>query len=334
MNEVIFKIFNTGLIDEGVSEALKTSIALGAILAPTFYLMNVVWNFSVTTLKNFGTRPTSMFDRMELIRASILWFILTVGYIPIFGTIVKLGDTLGRYSVPKSSVVADGKGMLSENYNNQLSKESDASKDAKGQQQQSGQESNASEPVTFWDLLRGGWNTLVLSISGAAWGLASVVVRSIVLMFAIILAKIFYVIGPVVIAFSILPVFKEKFSQWSGVFLNCLCVPFTMNLLDTIIFSVIGKAWTGEAYASPYSITIFGVCMTVCYALAFWITSFYCGSSGASKIMSTAVTAATQGASMVLARASGASTSSEPATAAAGGANIIEDKQPQQPTTK
>lgn len=325
MNEVIEALFNASLIDEGVNEAVGVSITLGAILAPLFFLGNVVWNFSVATLKNFGQRPTILFDRMELVRASILWFILTIGYQPIFGTFAKLGEALGRYSTSKTVAVANGKNKLADNYSAQLQKETDAAKQgeqpANQEQQTQQQQPPADDSISMWDVIKGGWNTIILSVWGAAWGLLCVIVRVVVLTFSIVLAKIFYAIGPIVIAFSILPVFKDKFGQWAGVYLNCLCVPFTMNLLDTIIFSVIGKAWTGESLASPYSTMIFGMCMTICYALAFWITSFYCGSSGAAKIMSTAVSVATQAATMAMSGgASGAAGSS------ATGKNIIEDK--------
>jgi hypothetical protein len=336
MNEIIQTLFSTSLIDEGVNEAVGMSIRLGAVLAPLFFLGNVAWNFGVTTLKNFGQRPTILFDRMELVRASILWFMLTIGYQPIFGTFAHLGEALGRYSMSKSAAVANGKNKLADNYSNQLQKETDAAKQGeqpptKGEQPLP-QQPPADDSISLWDVIKGGWNTIILSVYGAAWGLLCVIVRVVVLVFAIILAKIFYAIGPVVIAFSILPVFKDKFGQWAGVYLNCLCVPFTMNLLDTIVFSVIGKAWTGEALASPFSTTIFGICMTVCYALAFWITSFYCGSSGAAKIMSTAVSVATQAATMAM--SGGAASAAGASGGSGGGKNIIEDKSKnQEPAT-
>lgn len=326
MNEVIFKIFNADLIDTGVRDAVAVSIKLGAILAPLFFLGNVAFNFAATTVKNFGVRPTTLFDRMELIRACVLWFILTAGYVPIFGSIAKLGDTLGRYSYPTSTAVAGGKSKIAEKYNYELNPEPDG-------QKQNNNEKSKDEAISIFQFLKNGWNFIVLSISGAFWGLLSVIVRAIVLMFAIILAKIFYAIGPVVIAFSILPVFKDKFAQWSGVYLNCLCVPFTMNLLDTIIFSVVDNAWAGDEVASPYSITIFGVCMTICYALSFWITSFYCGSSGASKVLSTFVATATQAANLALGGAGKGGTASEPGKG--NSPNIIEDSSKnQQPPTK
>lgn len=323
MNEVIQDLFHADLIDAGVRDAVGVSIRIGAILAPLFFLGNVGWNFASTTIRNFGQRPSILFDKAELARACVLWFILTAGYVPIFSTFAKLGEALGRYTTPSSSTVGAGKNKLSNHYAHEL-----------GSDQQHGN-NGASQPpeqssvnsVSVWNLLTRGWNTLILTISGAAWGFLSIIVRAVVLMFAIILAKIFYAIGPVVIAFSILPVFKDKFGQWAGVYLNVLCVPFTMNLLDTIIFSVVGRAWEGVEAASPYSITVFGVCMTICYALSFWITSFFCGSSGAAKIMSTAVSVATQAAGMAMSGGA-ASGGGGSATASAGGGttNIVEDK--------
>jgi hypothetical protein len=323
MNEVINSFFDTGLLDEGVDDAVMKAIVLGSILAPLFFLGSIVWNFATTTLKNAGERP-HLFNRMELIRACLVWFILSFGYVPIFGTFARIGEALGRYSISNSQVVKDVKKVVTEQYTNELKKEAEQpTEETQNNPKTPDQELTNEESVSAWDVVKGGINTIVLAVSGAAWGLLSVIIRSVVLMFAIIMAKLFYVIGPVVLSFSILPVFKDKVGQWVGVYLNCLCIPFTMNLLDTIVFSVVGKAYTGDSIANPMVISIFGICMTVCYALSFWVTSFYCGSSGAAKVMSTAVGAAAQAISMGVGKfaASGAAS----ASGGSSGGNIIED---------
>ncbi|MFZ1806406.1 MAG: type IV secretion system protein [Cyclobacteriaceae bacterium] len=319
MNEVVLRFFDTGLIDEGVNDAVLTAIFVGSILAPLFFLGNVVWNFATTTIKNVGERP-QLFNRMELIRACILWFILSVGYVPIFGTFARIGEALGRYSISDSKAIVDGKKAITDQYNNELTKEAEQSPDEPTEEAKTPDEKiSPDESISAWDIVRGGINTFVLTMSGAIWGLLSVIIRSVVLMFAIIMAKLFYVIGPVVLAFSILPIFKDKLNQWVGVYLNCLCIPLTMNLLDTIIFSVVGKAYSGDSLADPAAITMFGIVMTICYALSFWVTSFYCGSSGAAKVMSTAVGAATTAVSMGVGKIASA------AAAARSGGGIIEN---------
>jgi hypothetical protein len=321
MNEVITSFFNNGLLDEGVNDAVFKAILVASILAPLFFLANVVWNFATTTLKNAGARP-QLFNREELIRACVIWFILSVGYVPIFGTFARVGEALGRYSISDSKVIADGKKAIADQYNNELQKEAEQSPDEPQEDAKTPtDELSKDESISAWDIIKGGINTFVLTMSGAIWGLLSVVVRSVVLMFAIIMAKLFYVIGPIVLAFSILPVFKDKLNQWVGVYLNCLCIPFTMNLLDTIVFSVVGKAYSGDSIADPVAITMFGVCMTICYALSFWVTSFYCGSSGAAKVMSTAIGAATTAISMGAGMMAGGAS----AAGSGSGGNIIED---------
>jgi TrbL/VirB6 plasmid conjugal transfer protein len=324
MNEVINSFFDTGLLDEGVNDAVLKAILVGSILAPLFFLGSVVWNFATTTLKNVGERP-HLFNRMELIRACVIWFILSFGYVPIFGTFARVGEALGRYSISDSQVVKNGKQAVTNQFTNELKKEAEQpTEETQSDPKTSNQKLTTEESISAWDIVKGGINTIVLAVSGAAWGLLSVIIRSVVLMFAIIMAKLFYVIGPVVLAFSILPIFKDKVGQWLGVYLNCLCIPFTMNLLDTIVFSVVGKAYTGDSLANPMVISMFGICMTVCYALSFWVTSFYCGSSGAAKVMSTAVGAAAQAISMGMGKfaASGAAAASG---AGGGSGNIIED---------
>lgn len=321
MNEVINSFFDTGLLDEGVNDAVFKAILVGSILAPLFFLGSVVWNFATTTLKNVGERP-HLFNRMELIRACVIWFILSFGYVPIFGTFARVGEALGRYSISDSKLVKDGKKVVTEQYTNELKKEAEQStEETQNEPKTSEQKLTPDESISTWDIVKGGINTVVLAVSGAVWGLLSVVIRSVVLMFAIIMAKLFYVIGPVVLAFSILPIFKDKVGQWLGVYLNCLCIPFTMNLLDTIVFSVVGKAYTGESIADPVVISIFGICMTICYALSFWVTSFYCGSSGAAKVLSTAVGVAAQAVSAGM----GSIAAAGAAKAGGSGGNIIED---------
>jgi hypothetical protein len=182
---------------------------------------------------------------------------------------------------------------------------------------------NPEDASSMWDLIKGGVNTVVFSLFSAGTLMVASIIRFVVEAFALMISKLFYAIGPIVIAFSILPVFKDKFSQWFGVYVNCLCVPFTCNLLDTIYFSIINEGMKGEVLANPISLSIFNLVFIVCYCLTFWVTSFYAGSSGAGKVLSTAVGAATTIASMGAGMlASGASAA---ASGGSKGGNIIED---------
>jgi hypothetical protein len=124
MNEVINSFFDTGLLDEGVTDAALKAILVGSILAPLFFLGSVVWNFATTTLKNVGERP-HLFNRMELIRACVVWFILSFGYVPIFGTFARVGEALGRYSISDSQVVENGKQAVTNQFTNELKKEAE-----------------------------------------------------------------------------------------------------------------------------------------------------------------------------------------------------------------
>jgi hypothetical protein len=124
MEEVIRLILESKLIDKGVDAAAQKSMMLGGILAPLFFLGTVVYNFAKTTMANAGSKP-KMFERTELIRAGVLWFILTVGYFPIFGSIAKLGEVLGRYSTDSSVAVVQGKEKMAEYVGNELKKEAE-----------------------------------------------------------------------------------------------------------------------------------------------------------------------------------------------------------------
>ena len=185
MNEIVNSFFGTGLLDEGVNDAVLKAILVGSILAPLFFLGSVGWNFATTTLKNTGERPQT-FDRMELIRACIIWFILSFGYVPIFGTFARIGEALGRYSVSDSQVIKNGKQAITNQYTNELKKEAEQPTDeTQNNPKTPDQELKSDESISAWDIVKGGINTIVLAVSGAAWGLPSVIIRSVVLMFAI-----------------------------------------------------------------------------------------------------------------------------------------------------
>lgn len=322
MEEIVRLILESKLIDAGTDAATQKSMILGSILAPLFFLATVVWNFATTTLKNFGERP-QMFNRMELIRACVLWFILTIGYIPIFGSLANIGEALGRYSADSSSAVTAGKEKMSGFVAKELEKEADASKEEAGDDASTNIEKQQPEDsMSAWDLITGGINSFIFASFSAGTMVISSIIRIVVEAFALMISKLFYAIGPIVIAFSILPAFKDKFNQWFGVYVNCLCVPFTCNLLDTIYFSIINEGLTGDVVANPVALSIFNLVFIICYCLVFWVTSFYAGSSGAAKVLSTAVSAATTAISMGAGAIAGGVGG---AAGGSGGGNIIED---------
>jgi hypothetical protein len=321
MEEIVRLILESELIDAGAEAAAQKSMILGGILAPLFFLATVVWNFATTTIKNVGERP-QLFNRMELIRACVLWFILTIGYFPIFGSLANIGEALGRYSVDSSGAVQSGKEKMSGYVADELEKEAEASKEQAGDNPSTSTEKQEKDDtMSTWDLVTGGINTFVFASFSAGTLVISSIIRIVVEAFALMISKLFYAIGPIVIAFSILPVFKDKFSQWFGVYVNCLCVPFTCNLLDTIYYSIINQGLTGEAIANPIALSVFNLVFIICYCLVFWVTSFYAGSSGAAKVLSTAVGAATTAISMGAGLVAGGGA----ATVSGGGGNIIED---------
>jgi hypothetical protein len=324
MEEIVRLILESKLIDAGTDAAAQKSMILGGILAPIFFLATVVWNFATTTIKNVGERP-QLFNRMELIRACVLWFILTIGYFPIFGSLANIGEALGRYSVDSSTSVKNGKEKMSGYVTKELEKEAEASKEQAGEDANTNtEEQQPEDTMSAWDLVTGGINTFIFASFSAGTLIISSIIRIVVEAFALMISKLFYAIGPIVIAFSILPVFKDKFSQWFGVYVNCLCVPFTCNLLDTIYYSIINAGLTGEAVANPIALSVFNLVFIICYCLVFWVTSFYAGSSGAAKVLSTAVGAATTAISMGAGALAGGAASAA-GGAGGGGGNIIED---------
>ena len=117
-----------------------------------------------------------------------------------------------------------------------------------------------------------------------------------------LLSKIFYVIGPLAITFSILPVFKDKLDKWFSVWLGVTMNLLTLNLLTTILVSVTMESIeamgtsvvSGTAIPTGnLSMIFFNAIIFILYALSFWITGYMVGNSDAGKVLSTGVAAGT-----------------------------------------
>lgn len=106
------------------------------------------------------------------------------------------------------------------------------------------------------------------------------------------------VIGPLAIAFSILPIFKDKYAEWLGTWLNSGFVLITFNIIDHFVIAMYNIVYGLAIKTGPGSMGIaFAIiCISpILYLSVFWLTSKYVGSKDggmiAGKTISTAITA-------------------------------------------
>jgi|GEM_PF-2371480 len=326
-SSIVSNFYSDTLIDGATLTATGYSIAVVTALVPILYGFSVVWDIVNRALNTIeGERP-AYFSKKELVRLGAIVLIAGPGYLAVFYPLATAADAINHATRPASAIDQNINAFIDYSQN-QIPQSADT---VLGSQPPvlptPGQGGSSGSGFSFgkaWDALVGGVYSIISEILTSITLVIVGIVRNIIVVMSIVLARIFFALGPLAIAFSILPMFKDKIVNWFGVFLNILFVPLTCNLLDVIIFSNLNVAIRGLTTDSPDMVLIFNVVMIVCYCLAFWLTSFYVGSSAAGRVLSTAVAGATSVVTGLYGAAAGGAGAA--ASGAAGKAgNIIEN---------
>jgi hypothetical protein len=141
--------------------------------------------------------------------------------------------------------------------------------------------------------------------------------------------KILICLGPLAIAFSILPLFRKGVEMWFSTIITTLFVFTTLNILEHI--QMAGLAYFKKegifavASEGPYAMMTFELVNLILYTMAFWLTGKVVGKGDAGRVLSKTIgiaalaagAAVTGGASAV----AGGATSAGSAVQA--GANVI-----------
>lgn len=324
-------IYQSPTIDAATLKAAGKCIIIAEVLIPIFFGFAIVYDLIMRTAGMLDGDKPNYFSKKELIRLMGIMFVAGPLYLGIFWPLQRISFALSKAT---SASVADY-GANKDSFINKIKEE--ATKDKKegspGEDLNGppvagtvpAPEAKAEDDISFSDIFMGVVN-IWLFLQNALLSLSSIlitVVSIVVKLLAAVLSKVFFAIGPLAVAFSMLPIFKDKFGQWFGVYLNLLCVPITINILDFIFYGSVLEAMKGEGFMNPLMQIALYVAMIVCYCLTFWITSFFVGSSSAGRVLSTATTMATSAIGFLAGGAGGAMASGGSSGGSKG--NIFED---------
>lgn len=295
-------IANGKLIDDATMEISLKVMAIAAVLGPFFYAGTLTYNFLHNLLVTLPSGKLQVFDRQEFVRVTVLYLIATVGYYPLVGTVTVIGGIL--QDIPAYSKSQAVQKALYKNYE-QIGTALHGMVDSSLKGDFGDAASSAGDAL---DEIA---NTAMVAsgISGAWYGAQDLLVSSaagiiqwFVEAFAVVLTKLLFVLGPLAAVFSIFPFNKDKFEKWFGIYLNVLCIPLTCALLDSLY-----NAFLGDSIANfgENDFGSFEIMYIATYCLVPWITSWYVGSSDASKVMSMALAVATTAVAKTSAAAGG-----------------------------
>ncbi len=310
--DLVKAIFGSENLTQSVDDLTHYMVVVALALLPFFYALAFGWSYAKHTLSNVGGDKPKFFDRMDLIRGAVLWFMVWT-YQPIFGSIESLAHELiqktepANYQAWKANYGAITVQALSDD-------EGEEENPLTGDREES-KNSEMSGATGTLKMVLGGINNLAANIVNRFFVIIGYIVSTVVGGLSYLISKIFYIIGPLVIAFSVLPNFKDKLDKWFGVWLSVTLNLMVVNLLTTILIAVsmtemegigtsIASGTSVGMNGNSFGLLIFNAIVTVLYILSFWLTSFIVGTSDAGKVLSLAATGATSLAGKVAAKAS------------------------------
>lgn len=352
----IANLSNLEITDELTIKIIGVTCVIGASIAAICFVCSLGFNYVKSALKNLFNieEPGEFPNYMEIARGFL--FILMISVYPILA--VGLAGTVEFFNKISSPVYENNRkmaelansysGMIRLSYDDAQKAALEAAKAGKigdshdqeaaeYQLQQGGDadieresaplEDVNDESLSIRELLSllnpSTWIALTFQ---AGFHLLLGIVRIVICTIAAILFKFFIIIGPLAIAFSILPVFEKQISIWFGTVLNTGFVFTTLNILDHIslgMFEYILEEGADGILFPNYVIT-FDIVLLVVYLSAFWLTSKYVGKGDAGRIMSKMVGIATAAAALMTGGASAAATGGNLANAVNAGKNTIE----------
>lgn len=122
------------------------------------------------------------------------------------------------------------------------------------------------------------------------------IIRGVSIAVSLLLAKLFYVLMPLCLMFSIFPGYEKGFERCFDNYIACHVNLVVLNILDAIMTSMALLNLKDTSADQTCSNMIINTVITTMYCLSFWVTSRLIGKSeGSGKILSTAVSMATSG---------------------------------------
>jgi len=320
--DLIKAFFDSDVVNNSVDSLTAYIVTICSATIPLFYCIAWVWSYAKKSVLNLGSKP-EFFDKTELIRGVLLWM-LVMSYTVVFGAIEGLAFQIieatepSNYSAWKANhgaivveVLNPSEETISTSSGEELAVNNDSSNFIPSPEEIAG--------------------TLVSYVFVLLGYIASTVVGGI----SYIASKIFYIIGPLAITFSILPPFKDKLDKWFGAWLNATMNLLTMNILTAVFIALSMESMEniGTAIASGegagiigngnFGMIMFNAFVVVLYILSFWFTSLVVGTSDSGKILSAGAGAATQMIGSALNKGSGKGGGTPGAGGAAGAPNVL-----------
>ncbi len=147
-------------------------------------------------------------------------------------------------------------------------------------------------------------NSIFITING--------IIFVIITLYSIPISQLFFVVGPLAFASSVLPWFREQYASWLGTYLGVIFVFTTLNIIQALEYMSLdrgvadfGVNWSASQDGNLLNELAFNIAQTCVYISAFWVTGKWIGTGDGGRPAQQALQVATQLAQIKLGTAKG-----------------------------
>jgi hypothetical protein len=345
--DVVDFFFKSDYLDNVVASVTFKVCCVALTLSVIFFLATAAWNVAASSVKRINDgNAERFFDKQEMIR-SIFLMICIIIYMPLTWSVLGVCEIVCGTIVPSEEIASlneqmmmqideatDPEQNIPEEVKNLLALYDDPQTSDKDRESarallrnEFGIDATAShedrmkqyKPNTPNGMLKVLYAIMNI-LNPATWirvGVSVIVslvlflIRMVINFFTINLIKVLVCIGPMAFAFSIIPAFRDKITDWFSTLLNAAFVFFTLNVLEAIVY---GMMWNFsdittnpiEVFHNSQNIMAMEITIIILYLMAFWLTSKFVGKSDAGRVITKAVALATMATMAVISSGSGA----------------------------
>lgn len=336
---------NDTLTQELVSKISVIAAGVGIIC----FICNLAYNYLSHGASQLLTPNEDKFpDLQEIARCIALLFCLSL-YSPIAKTVVGTLEVINEATSMTSdrslefaeyvSKASSEQGEMLTEYQKTALEEGVAAKD-ENSEAMSKELDNMSQDNRIEET-EAGISQITEYLNPANWASASIhaivallagIIQVVILGIAVVSLKVLVILGPLVFAFSILPVFQRQLANWFGTVCSLGIVFTVINILNQIMwYSLKGIFTSGSDMvdAATKQIQYLGLDIAIigAYCSCFWLASKIVGHNDAGRIISKTVSVVTSAAAlMMLGGAAGAKAANSIRAAASTGKSMIDEQ--------
>lgn len=309
---------NDSLTQELISKISVIAVGVGIIC----FICNMAYNYlSHGASQLFNPNEDKFPDLSEIARCLALFFCLSL-YSPIAKTVVgtlevineatsmtsdraqEFSDYMSKMSIEQGDMLVDyQKEALEDGIKSERENSNAMNKEIENMSEGNKIEENEAAINHITELLKpANWISACLH---ALVALLVGIVQVIVLGLGVVSLKVLIILGPLVFAFSILPVFQKQLANWFGTVCSVGIVFTVINILNQIMwYSLKGIFTAGSDYLdeSTRQIQYLGldIAMIGAYCSCFWLASKIVGHNDAGRLISKTISVVTSAATLML----------------------------------